>query len=148
MKSVSIYKYKQKIVLVPEKRFKSGFIVSQVKFEVIDLSRTREEIWNGISRCFDLFEEVEYEYDRDSKKSKNFNQELKKSVKAKSHKEFWQNSAYAKIVKKEKTFILYVSNRAKDFKGYEGYYLHPKEYAPNDKSILENMLKALNEASE
>lgn len=145
LKSISIYKYNDKLILVPEKKYKSGLTGSQLTFTVIDLNIPVDEIWNLIIENLHFFKQLDTEFDRNSDEHKYFNQKLRKSVKARSYTEFWENSAFGRIIQKDEKLYLSVLNRAKTFKGYQGFYLEPEEYGLNDKSIIDRMLKKFNE---
>jgi hypothetical protein len=138
-KTLFVYQYNDKLILAPGKRYLSGVTVPQSRFAVVDLNLPTEEMWNLIIENLDFFEQLETEYDKNAEDHKNFNQNLRKAAKARSYREFLENSAFGQIMQKDEKVYLAVFNRAKTFKGYQGYYLEPEEYGLHDQSVVNRL---------
>jgi len=100
------------------------------------------ELWQLIEQGLNEFKILDTEYDRNSASSKNFNKDLSKSVGAKSHKQFWENSQSMVVTVKDDSYFLETINRAVNYKGYQGYFLPPEQFDKNSTlSIANRILK-------
>jgi len=128
MRSISIYSFKERFIVVPNQKSIEGLTFSQNKFlvsdENIDSPQMKKIIQNGLNE----FKILETKYDRNSAASKNFNKDLSKSVGAKSYTEFWKNSQLMLLAEKNEKIIIHASKRALNHKSYQGSFLPPEEF--------------------
>jgi len=120
----------------------SGLTVSQNHFFSISRNESKETIWDEIQKGFDLFKTLDYDYDRDSSDSKNYNKTLVKFTKEKSYKSFWQKSQVLSLSKMGNSIIVESSKRSTTFKGYEPSHLPRETYDVSDPiEIVERILE-------
>lgn len=136
MKSISIYSYLNRFVIVPNQKSKSGFTFSSNEFIVSENNVGKEEFWQLILQGLDQFKVFESEYDRNSAASKNFNKDLTRAVGAKSYTKFWKNSQFMSLAEKSDTIIIHASQRAKNHKSYQGSFLPLEEFDKNEEEII------------
>lgn len=149
MKSISIYSYMDRFVIVPNQKTKSGFTFSSKEFIVSNENIDKIELWQLISEGLNQFKLLETEYDRNSASSKNFNKDLTKSVGAKSYTKFWQNSQFMSLAEKGDFIIIHALQRALNHKSWQGSFLPSEEFNKNEgETIAErilNIFKLMNE---
>lgn len=142
MKSISIYSYIDRFVIVPNQKSKSGFTFSSNEFIVSDENIDNIELWQLILEGLNQFKLLEIEYDRNAASSKNFNKDLTKSVGAKSYTKFWQNSQFMLLVEKDDLIIIHASQRASNHKSWQGSFLPAEEFNKNEgETIAERILE-------
>lgn len=120
-RSLSIYNYLDKYVIVPHYKYKSGMVFSSKIFIVSEDNINEIELWDLIKKGLSKYERLTHEYDGNNPSSKNFNAELSKSAGASSYKKFWQNSQFMNFIEKDDKLVFSAVNREPK-RGYQGSF--------------------------